>query len=248
MSMTSPSRRRTEGDRSWRKERRHVAGGSRRRSVDRRMDLDAGRHADHGHAQADGVADGARRAVAAGEKDQVDAGGQQVARGLLGVGRRRVHELAGRAQGGHVVAVPALDLGPGRTAAERAQHARVEAGRAGLVLAHLGRPRDDLDVVAHPRQALQRQPCPPRCVAHGAQRERQPQDLRAVAPLEAHPAADAGDGVDDQPEPLHFRFRIFFLYARQVKAHCSGSSMASVRRSWSIGWACGASSTNCGSA
>ena len=91
----------------------------------------------------------------------------------------------------------------GAAAVERAEHARLEAGGARLVLAHLAGPGDDLDVVAHAGEALERQPRAPRRVAHGAPLERRAQDLGAVAALEAHAAADAGDGIDDEAELLH---------------------------------------------
>ena len=153
-------------------ERDHVAGGGRARGVHGGVDLDTGRHADHGHALADSVADVARGAVAAGEEDEVDAGGQQLAGRLLGVGRRRQHEVATAPRAAPRRRVRARDRHVGPAPLERAQHARLEAGRAGLVLPHLARPGDQLDVVAQASQARERQARAARSVAHGAELER----------------------------------------------------------------------------
>ena len=67
-------------------QRGQVAGVGRRVGVDGRVDLDAGGDAHHRHAVADGVEDVARRAVAAGEQDEVGAGVGHAARRLFGVG------------------------------------------------------------------------------------------------------------------------------------------------------------------
>ena len=85
-----------------------------------------------------GVGDVARRAVAAGEEDQVGAGGLEGARRLLGVGRGREHEVvAGDVRA--VLFAGALDLAQdvGAAAGERADDRRLEPGRPSLVLAHL---------------------------------------------------------------------------------------------------------------
>ena len=58
-------------------------------------------------------------------------------------------------------------------------------------------------MVAHAREALERQPCAPRSVAHGAPLERGAQHLRAVTSLEAHAAAHAGARIHDEAESLH---------------------------------------------
>ncbi len=58
-------------------------------------------------------------------------------------------------------------------------------------------------MVAHTGEALERLPGTPGCVAHGAPLERRAQDFGPVAALEAHAAADAGDGIDDEAELLH---------------------------------------------
>ena len=115
MSMTSHSRRRTAAGLSC----RYMAATSPAEAgvvarVHGRVDLDAGRHADDRHTVAHSVADVARGAVAAGEEDQVHAGGEQVARRLLGVGRRREHKVVA---GDMDVAADPLHLAGGVAAA-----------------------------------------------------------------------------------------------------------------------------------
>ena len=160
-------------------ERGHVAGGGRRGRVHGRVDLDAGRDADDRDTVADRVTDVARGAVAAGEEDEVHAGGEQIARRLLRIVRRRQDEVV--AGNGDWLAAAPLELAEHvRTAAgERSEHARVKPGGARLVLAHLAGPGEDLDVVTDAGEALQRLPRAPRRVARGAALERPAQDVGA---------------------------------------------------------------------
>ena len=86
----------------------------------------------------------------------------------------------------------------------------------GLVL-ELG---DDLQRLGHPARSF----------GPGPQLTGTAQDLDPVAPLQSHPAAHAGDGIDDDAEsaPRHYPELLaacFFTYWRQVTAIRSGSSM-----------------------
>ena len=89
---------------------------------DRRVDLDAGRDAQHRDGFADRVVNIAGSAIAAGEQDQVNREGQHFLREADGVGRA------------------------GRAGRKRAYNQRRETGLAGDGLAHLARRGEQLQV------------------------------------------------------------------------------------------------------
>ena len=119
----------------------------------------------------------------AGEQQQVHPGVAQRTRRLLGVGGGRLRHMS----------------------RQLARHCSVEAASTRLVGTHLGRPGEDLDVLPQGDEAAQSKLGSVRGHPHRAQLQRPVHDVGAVAALEAHAAADTGDRVDDQPEPLHPR-------------------------------------------
>ena len=171
-----------------------VAGGRRGGRVHGGVDLDPRRDTDHRDAAADRVVDVARRAVAAGEEDHVDAGGLERARRLLGVGRRREHEVVA----GDARALDARRCARARTRrrsggrrASRRPSARSPAARASSSPISPGPVTTSISSLRRARRS--RASWARRgASARRAQLERLAQDLGPVAALEAHAAADPG--------------------------------------------------------
>ena len=141
------------------------------------MHLDARRYAEDRDPRADASDDVAGRAVAAGEEDQVDAALLELFRRSARVGRRRVRRAA--------------DV----------EHLGREAVRLRDVGAHARRRCHDLHLLAPPLEPCQgalgtlvrdRRRAAPERLAEG---------VGAVGSPQPDTAAEAGDRVDDQPQP-----------------------------------------------
>ena len=156
--------------------RHDLAGRLGRDRVDPRVHLHAGGNAERGHRGADGAADVARGAVAAGEQQQVDRQRRQRA--------RDGHGVRGRGLRGNLAA-GALDR---------------EAGLACGVLAHGTGARVDADALPERREHAQRAHRAGMRARLGAALARLGHDRRAVAALQPHGATEAGQRIHDEPE------------------------------------------------
>ena len=146
-----------------------------------RMHLHAGWNPEDRDALADRVVDVPRRAVAAGEEDQVDAATPE----LGGSGAR---------------------VGSTRRAARAGARWKLLGRERSLVQevgAHHRRGRNDLDVDAGGLEPVERSAGPLCRERHRAEEARALENLDSITPLEADPAAETGDRIDDQAQARH---------------------------------------------